>query len=83
VPLPELTLQDLRRFWTTTQRRACCPNPSGSAATVRAARQTDGSAVACRLPLDQRGFECGIHKAPERCTRSAKCLRGTPLLELA
>jgi len=59
VPLPgNLTLQNLRRFWTTHQRRRLhVPNPSGSAATVRA--QQTWIAVACRLALDQRGSSAG------------------------
>jgi integrase/recombinase XerD len=80
VPLPALTLQNLRRFWTTHQhRRLLFPNPSGSAATVRAASgPMDRSGVQAALKAAR--IECGIHK--HLTVHSLRHAYATHLLEL-
>jgi integrase/recombinase XerD len=80
VPLPALTLQNLRRFWTTHQhRRLLFPNPSGSAATVQAASgPMDRSGV--QAALKSARIECGIHK--HLTVHSLRHAYATHLLEL-
>ncbi len=80
VPLPELTLLNLRRFWTTYRhRRLLFPNPTGRASTVRAATgPMDRSGVQAALKAAR--IECGIHK--HLTVHSLRHAYATHLLEL-
>lgn len=80
VPLPDLTLQHLRRFWSTHRNpRWLFPNGRGSAASARTARS----------PMDRGGVQaamtaarisCGIHK--HLTVHSLRHAYATHLLEL-
>lgn len=80
VPLPELTLVNLRRFWATHRhQRLLFPNPTGSAETVRAASgPMDRSGVQAALKAAR--IECGIHK--RLTVHSLRHAYATHLLEL-
>jgi len=62
VPLPALTLQALRRFWTSHRHpRLLFPSPAGSAFIVRiASAPMDASGVQSALRAAR--LECGIEK---------------------
>jgi integrase len=62
VPIPDLTLQSLRRFWTTHRHpRLLFPSPAGSQFIVRmASAPMDASGVQAALKAARK--ECGIEK---------------------
>jgi len=80
VPLPEPTLQHLRRFWCTHRHpRLLFPNASGHAATSRVAKGTmDRGGVQAALKAAR--IDCGIHK--HLTVHSLRHAYATHLLEL-
>jgi site-specific recombinase XerD len=80
VPLPESTLQHLRRFWCTHRHpRLLFPNASGHAATRRVATGTmDRGGVQAALKAAR--IDCGIHK--HLTVHSLRHAYATHLLEL-
>ena len=80
VPLPEPTLQHLRRYWSTHRHpQLLFPNPSGNAATVRSATgPMDRGGVQAALKASR--IECGIHK--HLTVHSLRHAYATHLLEL-
>lgn len=80
VPLPEPTLQHLRRFWTTHRHpRLLFPNASGDAATrSMATGPMDRGGV--QAALKSARIDCGIHK--HLTVHSLRHAYATHLLEL-
>lgn len=80
VPLPQPTLHHLRRFWSTHRHpQLLFPNPTGNAATVRAATGAmDRSGVQAALKAAR--IDCGIHK--RLTVHSLRHAYATHLLEL-
>jgi len=80
VPLPEPTLQYLRRYWSTHRHpQLLFPNASGNAATIRAATGAmDRGGVQGALKAAR--IDCGIHK--HLTVHSLRHAYATHLLEL-